>query len=215
MVELDVDIAVGGVLPLTVLSTTTAVTPITGGGVLAGWSLRDALADVPVEADGNVVAPAAGATIVSIAGVAAGTYTLKWSVGLQGPAAAADANNFQVFVNAVATDASLNPGVAGDYPQADAVLVIPAGATVAVKAIGAGTAGVTYSAQISLEPNGIIETIVELTSGGDILGEISVADTGSASRWFGSGGPRFVNGVTLTVLAGAVRGVIYVVPNYP
>lgn len=214
MVEIDVDVAVGGVIPLTVPSTATATSLIQGAGCLAGWSLRDAVADTPSDADGNVVAPGAGATIVTLSGLAAGTYTLKWTVGLQGAAAAGDAENFQVFVNATAVDQSNNPGAAGEYPQADTVLVIPAGATVTVKAIAAGTAGVTYSAQISLIPNGIIETIVEITSGNDVLGEISLLDTGAHTAWFGPNGPRFVSGLTLTAIAGTFKGTIYVVPYY-
>lgn len=215
MTELDVNVTVGGVEPLTVPSTTTAITVISGGGVLAGWSLRDAIADTPAEADGNVVAPGAGVTVVTLTGIPAGTYTVKWGVGLQGAAAAADANNFQLFNGAGAVDASVNPGVAGDYPQVDTVLVIPQSGSVTVKAIGAGTAGVTYSAQLSLIPNGLIETIVEITSGGDTLGEISLTDVASVTKWFGPNGPYFNSGVTLTAIAGAFKGCIYVVPNYP
>lgn len=215
MTELDVNVTVGGVQSLTVPLTSTSVTPIQGGGIFAGWSLRDAIADTAASAAGQVVAPAAGATIASQVIPAAGTYTIKWTVGLQGAAAAADANNFQLFNGAGAVDVSINPGAAGEYQQADVVMNIAAGAAVSIKAIGAGTAGVTYSAQISVIPNGLVETIVEISDGNTILGEVSLTDVSSDTRWFGPAGPCFEGAVTLTAISGAFKGCIFVIPNYP
>ena len=215
MGELDVNVTVGGVQPLTVPLTSTNVTPIQGGGIFAGWSLRDAVADTAASAEGSAVAPAAGATIVTQAGLAAGTYTIKWTVGLQGPAAAADANNFQLFNGAAAIDISINPGAAGEYAQGDVVITVPAAGSVTIKAIGAGTAGVTYSGQISIIPNGLIETIVEITDGQTFLGLASMKDLESDTHWFGPAGPCFEGAVTLTAISGAFKGCIFVVPNYP
>lgn len=215
MPEVEVNVTVGGVKPLTVPLTSTATTPISGGGWLAGWSIRDGVADSSSAVENAVVAPGAGATIATITGIAAGTYTVEWNVALQGAAAAADANNFQLLNGVTVIAGSVNPGAAGEYPQANVVAIIPAGGSVTVKAVGAGTAGVTYSAQIALIPNGLIETVVEITSGQDVLGEITVRDLDSLTQWFGPDGPCFVDGITLTAVSGAFRGCIYYVPNYP
>lgn len=215
MPEVDVNVTVGGVQSLTVPLTSTNTTPIQGGGIFAGWSLRDAIADTAASAEGSVVAPAAGAVIASQVIPNVGTYTVKWTVGLQGAAAAADANNFQLFNGAAAVDVSINPGAAGEYAQADVVLNVAAGSAVSVKAVGAGTAGVTYSAQISVIPNGLIETVVEITDGQTVLGEVSLTDISSDTRWFGPAGPCFEGAVTLTAISGAFKGCIFVIPNYP
>lgn len=209
------DVTVGGTMPLTVPSTTGAITPISGAGRLTGWSLRDVTAAVATDAEANVVAPAAGATVVTLSGLAGGNYTLKWTVGLQGAAAAADADNFQILNGVTVLEGSINPGAAGNYVQPDIVVTVPASGSITVKAIGAGTAGVTYSASVSLIPTGIIDAIGEITSGGDVLGEISLAAGATSTEIFGDDGPMFNAGITLTVTSGALRGSIHVVPIYP
>lgn len=215
MSDVDVSVTVGGVMPLTVPLTTTTQQLMSGGGVLAGWSIREAVSDTLANASGNVIAPAAGAAIVTTPVLAAGTYVVTWTVGLQGAAAAADANNFQLLNGAVAVEVSVNPGAAGEYPQAQAVFTVASGGTVSIKAIGAGTAAVTYSADLNLTPDGVVETIVELTSGADTVGEIGLSDATADTAWFGSGGPVLQNGLTLNVISGACKGSVYVVPNMP
>lgn len=215
MADVEVTVTVGGVLPLTVPLTTTTVTPMPGSGILAGWSIREAVTDTLANASGNAVAPGAAATIVTTPALAAGIYVITWTVGLQGAAAAADANNFQLFNGAAAVEASVNPGAAGEYPQAQAVLTVTAGATVSIKAIGAGTAAVTYSADLNLTPDGVVETIVELISNGDVLGEIGLPDATADTRWFGTDGPIIQGGLTLNVISGACKGAVYVVPSRP
>jgi hypothetical protein len=106
-----------------------------------------------VNATGQVTAPGAGVTIAS-ATLTQGTWVIYWQVILQGAAAAADVNNFGLFVGATQVDTSENgegPGV--QYPQGPVVVDVPAaGAVLAVKAIGAGTAGVIYDTGYTAVP---------------------------------------------------------------
>jgi hypothetical protein len=215
MPEIDVNVTVGGVLPLTVPLTISNTPLMPGSGYLAGWSLREAVADTLANVSGSAVAPAAGATIVTTPALAAGTYVVTWTVGLQGAAAAADANNFQLFNGAAAVEVSVNPGVAGEFPQAQAVFTVTSGATVSIKAVGAGTAAVTYSADLNLTPDGVVETIIELVSGADTVGVIGLSDATADTAWFGPAGPCLNNGLTLNVVAGACKGSVYVVPSRP
>jgi hypothetical protein len=213
MPEIEIDINVGGVLPLTVLPTSVDVTILQGAGRLAGWSLRDASTTVPQDASGSVVAPIAAADIVALSGLPGGTYTVEWAVGLQGAAAAADANNFQLYTTVGNVLVSINPGVAGDYPQLNAEVTITAGGKIAVKAIGAGTAGVTYTADLVISPTGEIETIAELQDGANVLGEISPASHLSQTAWFGASGPIAFGKCLLHVVSGTITGTVYVVPS--
>ena len=215
MVEIDIDVTVGGVLAIPVASTSTDATPFPGSGNLAGWSLRDATTAIPNESSGTVVAPGAGAVIAQLTGLPAGEYEVTWTVGLAGAAAAADANNFELFDTAGNVIQSINPGLAGDYPQNNAVITVTAGQTIGVKAIGAGTAGVTYSADLTIDPTQFPETVVEIRDGNNAIGEVSFLSERSSSQWFGPQGPYLNTGVTIHVVSGAVTGSIYVVPSRP
>lgn len=215
MVEIDIDVTAGGVMAIAVAPTSVDATPFPGGGYLAGWSLRDASTGVPTEASGLVVAPGAGATIVQLAALPAGEYEVTWTVGLQGAAAAADANNFELFDTAGNVIQSINPGLAGDYPQNNAVITVTAGQTIGVKAIGAGTAGVTYSADITIDPTAFPETVVEIRDGANAIGAVSFQSERASTQWFGPNGPCVNAGVTLHVISGVVSGAIYVVPSRP
>lgn len=204
---------VGDKRPLTVAPTAVDVPVYSGEGYLAGWSLRDVSGDAVVDVSGSVVAPGAAATIATTAALPAGTYTVTWAVGLQGAAAAADANNFQLMNGAGQVLVSVNPGAAGDYIQAATEVVVTAGQTVSVKSIGAGTAGVTYSADLSLDPTQEIETIVEIQDGSGILGEISFQNQRSQTNDLGYPGVLLAGQVTLHVVSGKVTGAIYVVSD--
>jgi hypothetical protein len=213
MTSLEVSVTVGDKRPITVAPTAVDVTPYSGPGYLAGWSLRDVATDVTVDVSGNVVAPGAAATIATTAALPAGTYTVTWEVGLQGAAAAADSNNFQLVTTAGPVLASVNPGAAGAYPQPSTEVTVLAGQTVSIKSIGAGTAGVTYSAALSLDPTGQIETIVEVQDGNGILGEVSFQLSRTASSDFGEPGILLAGQVTLHVVSGKVTGAIYIVSD--
>lgn len=213
MPEIDIDIMVGGKLPLTVSPTSTDVTILQGAGRLAGWSLRDVNATAPAAKSGTQVAPAAGTDIAALTGLAAGTYTIAWTVGLQGAAAAGDADNFQLYDTAGNILASVNPGAAGEYIQPNAEVTVAAGATIAVKNTGAGTAAVTYAADLSISPAAEVNTVVELIDGANTLGEVAFFNRASETQDFGSGGVVAFGSIKLHVVSGTVAGTVYVIPS--
>lgn len=108
-----------------------------------------------LEAEGRVVAPAAGAAIATVA-LTGGDWQVWWEVQLDGAAAAADENNFGLYSGANLIATSVNPGAAGgpylQNPQTAQIAFN--GANLAVKAIGAGTAGIGYTASLSATPGG-------------------------------------------------------------
>lgn len=211
--EIDIDVRLGGVLSLTVLPTSVDVTILQGGGRLAGWSLRDASNTVALEASGNQVAPAAGTDIAALTGLPAGTYTIEWTVALQGAAAAGDSNNFQLYDTAGNVLASVNPGVAGEYIQPNAEVTVAAGAKIAIKNIGVGTAAVTYSAELVLSPTIEVQTVVELVDNADIKGEAAFVTRDSNTEHFGPDGPPINGKLVLHVVSGTVTGCVYFIPS--
>lgn len=132
----------------------------------------------PTEASnsGVVTAPGALAAITSLT-LVPGTYTLAWTVGLTGGTpAAGDANNFGLYVGATRQEASVNPGaVGGPWQQQTVTLTFLANTTVAVEAIGAGTAGVSYSAELVAtpipitDPTGQLQPFNALTANGSVV----------------------------------------------
>lgn len=213
MEEIDVELLIGGVLPINVQPTSADVTLLRGAGRLTGWSLRDVNATAPRAVTGSVVAPAAAATIATLTGLAAGTYNVEWIVGLQGAAAAGDANNFRLNDSSGDVMTSVNPGAAGEYPQAAAQLTVPANGFIDVYAVAIGTAGVTYSAQITITPTGEVNTVCELQDGNNIMGESALVNQASDTRDFGSGGILIQQQLTLHVVSGTVTGCVYVIPS--
>ena len=131
----------------------------------------------PTEASnsGVVSAPGALATITSVS-LVPGTYTLAWTVGLTaGTPAAADANNFGLYVGATRQEASVNPGALGEWQQQSITLTLTANTTVAVESIGAATAGVGYSAELTAtpipvtDPTGQLQPFNALTANGNAV----------------------------------------------
>lgn len=108
-----------------------------------------------LENEARVAAPAAGATIASLA-LTGGEWVIQWIVALDGTVAAADENNFILTNGATTVAQSVNPGaVGGPWPQESQTVEVGfGGATVAVKALGAGTAGSGYSASLVATPYG-------------------------------------------------------------
>lgn len=175
---------------------------------LFGWSIVSG-AVVSSDTQGRVVAPAAGATIASIAGLAAGDYLVTWSVELDGPAAAADLNNFQVMNGAAAVLKSDNPGAAGNYPQPGVVVTVAAGGTISVQAVGIGTAAVGYSAQlvVSLLAGGAIGNVLD---GGQVVGVVSTGQDQTDVQWMGDYGIEVLTSVAILATVGKLSGCIYV-----
>jgi hypothetical protein len=214
MTEVALELVTTGYIPVVIQPTSTDFTVLQGGGSICGWSLRDVAATQANQTSGNVVAPGAGTTIASLTGLAAGTYKVSWTVGLQGAAAAADANNFELFDTAGNVIASVNPGAAGEYAQLQVELTVAAGATIGVKAIGAGTAGITYSADIVLAVVGETETVIEFQDAGNPVAEVSFATFKSSTEWFGYPGVRMNANLVLHIISGTVTGAVYISPSY-
>jgi hypothetical protein len=208
--EIDINVGPGAVIAVPVPVTTTDVVPVPGGCRLIGWSLREASGELPSDVRSSVVAPGAGATIATTVALAAGIYDVQWQVELAGAAAAADANNFQLLNGATVVAQSVNAGVAGQYPQPNARLTVTQGSTISVQAIGAGTAGVTYTADISAVPDPFFGAVVELQTNGTACGESGMDLQDSDTQWFGNPGITIPGGVTVHVVAGTVTGTVYV-----
>lgn len=210
MTEIDVSFEYGKVYAVD-LATLANNQQITGGPCdLMGWSVRDAAFETNQQASGSVVAPAAGAAIASIASVQTADYNINWQVQLTGAAAAADLNNFGLFAGVTQLIASENAGAAGVYPQPSLAFYDKLGAAIAIKAIGAGTAGVTYTAQLTIVPQAVAGPILQLQDGNQEFAEIGAPVFATDTKWFGPGGIR-VNG-TLKVVqnVGFLAGAIYV-----
>jgi hypothetical protein len=108
-----------------------------------------------VTTDGSQTSPTA-LTVITSQALAGGTYQVSWAVELGGTLSAADANNFGLYVGATQVAQSLNPAVAGTYPQPVEEIIIPAGgATLSIKAIGNSTVGAVYTAQLTTALQGI------------------------------------------------------------
>lgn len=199
-----------GQFPVTVPATAAgAPIPLLGASCrLHGWSL------IPTDASGltgnsTVLAPGAGATITQVVAVPAGEYTCKWSAFLNGAAAAAEQDNMAIFVGATLAEVGNIPPAAGNYPQPDVTIVVPAGgATVAVKTNGAGTAGVTYGALIDLTPVAAVEC--QLLDGAQVVAVINIPVGASDNKHFGKEGIYVGNALNLKVTTGLVSGAVYV-----
>lgn len=207
----DVDITVGD-LPIRgipVPLTTVDVLILGGPCTLLGWSLREAAGEIPGQADGTVLSPGALANIAVTASIPAGTYTVNWTVTLLGAAGAGDVNNFQLVDSAGVVVASLNAGAAGQYPQAPVQVTTTVAGTVRVQSIAAGTAGVTYGADITAIPTLGIAATVEFQDGNQPLGESAVAPGSADTQLMFDDGVQVTGQILLHVIRGAVTGVVY------
>lgn len=213
--DIDIEVTGGETYALPVASITSDTLIIQGCVYLRGWSLRDAQSNQPVEASGNSVAPGAGAAIAATGNLPAGTYTVAWTVGLQGAAAAADANNFQLVDSAGVVLASVNPGVAGEFPQQQVQVSIAQNTAISVEAIGAGTANVTYSADISATPTGDVETVVEIQDGSKPIAEVGFLSGRSEQGDYGRPGILIETGLNIHVISGTVTGAVHVAYDKP
>lgn len=175
--------------------------------VITGWSATDGTGTDSLQTSGTVVAPAAGATIASIS-LANGTYTVAWSVELGAGAAAADANNVELFVAATGIAVSVNAGATGTYPQEEAQAFVAFGPlTLAAKAIGAGTAAVPYTVIITITQ--INESLANVKDGGMTIGIIGMASAASQTQWFDEMGPAVETDLSIQTTLGNVQGAIW------
>lgn len=209
MSELSLEIDTGPIRAIPVPPSSADQLLLSGSGKLYGWSLIDASGVGQFAVAGAVVAPAASAVIASQAIVPAGVFTVRWNVGLQGAAAAADTDNFALQVNGVTQVISDNPGVAGEYLQQEIDVVLTANSTVRVIAIGAGTAAVTYTVQLEIVPPVRSAVLFQLLDGGNILGVGAVAENDDTTAWFGPQGVRIFNQIRFHPVSGIVTGCVY------
>jgi hypothetical protein len=116
-----------------------------------------------VTADGAVTGPAAGAPIASVS-LTQGQWLVQWRTALGGTTAAAEQDNFGLYLGAALQETSENGSASGTDIQQDPVTVdVPAGgATLVVNAIGAGTGTAVYRAQIEASPDGYISAYAAL-----------------------------------------------------
>lgn len=120
--------------------------PLTGGQV-----------QVPVGgfggATGSGTSVAAFTTLCTTPGtIPAGVYTVAWSVALSGTLGSSDVNNMRlVQVNPLQFIAeSVNPAIAGTYPQPPVTISIPAGASLIVSSgPNNATSGAVYTGTIT------------------------------------------------------------------
>lgn len=207
---MDVDIETSRVLAYDLAALSSGNAVVSGPARLMGWSVRDAGLENNQENFGSVVAPAAGTVIAQLPAIQQADYTISWQVQLIGAAAAADQDNFGLYAGATLLETSQNAGAAGVYSQTPAAFYDEFGQALAVKAIGAGTAGVTYSAQINIVPIGFAGPIVQLQDGNQELAEVYSPIFGADTRWFGPSGICVMNQIKVTVNVGKLAGAIYV-----
>ena len=209
MSDLEIEVSLGRIRAIPAVNPASGTILLAGPGEIMGWSFRESGAETGLETEASLVSPGAGATIASIANVPVGVYTISWSVQLIGAAAAADQDNFILTSGATNLMTSLNAGAAGQYPQTSLQFAVPSLQTVAVKAVGAGTVGVTYAAQIAVTPVTAGQAVLELQDGNNPLCEISAGIAGSLTQWFGPEGVRFYNQIKAVPLIGQMTGAVY------
>jgi hypothetical protein len=175
--------------------------------VITGWSATDGSGTDSLQTSGTVVAPAAGATIASLS-LPNGTYSVAWTVELGAGAAAADANNVELFVAGVGIAVSANLGAAGEYPQEEATAFVSFGPlTLAAKAIGAGTAAVPYTVVLTITQTN--ESLANIKDGGMTIGIIGMGNAASQTQWFDDMGPRVDTDLSIQTTLGSVQGAIW------
>lgn len=208
--DLEIGMVTGPVTPVPVPVTTVDV-PITNGPcVFYGFSMRESSGDVPKDNEGSVTSPTALQTIVTLTGLAAGTYTVNWTVGLAGTLAAADANNFELLDSAGGVTPSINLAVAGEYQQVASEVSIGANGSISIEAIALATVGAIYSAQLSIEPSIVDDAVAEIRDGNQVIACIGLGIGGSETENFGPPGVKVAASVTLHVIQGSMTGAVYV-----
>ena len=209
MTELEVEVSLGHIRAIPVSNPVSGFVALAGPGELMGWSFRESGAETGSSTEGQVVSPAAGATIAQLVSLPVGVYTISWSVQLIGAAAAADQDNFQLTSGATVLSTSLNAGAAGQYPQTPLQVTLASLQNVTVNAVAAGTVGVTYAVQFALTPATTGQAILELQDGNQALCEITAGTAGSLTQWFGPEGIRFYNQIKCVPISGQMVGAIF------
>lgn len=144
---------------------------------------------------GSVSSPGSFSNLAGPVVIPAGTYLVSWSVTLSGILSAGDANNCGIYHNNTFVTGSINPAVAGTYPQAPVSMTIAPGDTIKILNSNAGTAGSVYGASFSATGN----LIISLTGPGVTVDPKGNPVTPDGLRVYGTTG----NGIFMG-LSGAV-----------
>lgn len=184
-----------------------------GHVILLGFSAENSgSADNSLAGEGTATGPAAGATIASVV-VPAGTYVVSWTVGYgAGAVAAAELNNMQL-TGGPSNVVALIPAVANQQQAQAQVTVTTAGATLAVKAIGAGTATAVYEAQLVVTP--VAAGFVRLYDGQNAPTVQAVtsflAELATETEWFGDQGIELERGLYVAPSVSSIAITLYFV----
>lgn len=184
------------------------VTLNTAAARLHGWSVTTG--DVTASsATGTQTSVTAGQVICSATNVAQGEYTIQWQVQLSGAPAAADINNFGLYVNNVLIATAVNRAAAGQYIQASIPVNVPAGGvTVAIKAIGNGTATIAYDAGFALTNGPSAEGFLGAST--IALKVFALTPLASDTMWIGEEGLYIPNDLVLVVNSGTLSGSVWI-----
>lgn len=172
--------------------------------------MREAQGGAPASVENQVLSPGAGATIATLTSLGGGIYVVAWTVQLIGAAAAADQDNFKLVSSSGLSVPSLNPGAAGVYPQDGAEAGVGIGGSISVQAIAAGTVGVTYAAQITVQPSGNVVAAGVFQDGNNDLAETSASTGGFDTQITTGAGIHVRNRINFHPLSGLMAGVAYV-----
>lgn len=183
----------------------------TGHGVLLGFSAENSgSADNSLTNSATVTGPAAGATIASIV-LPAGTWLIGWTVGYgAGAVAAAEQNNMQL-TGLAANLPAIIPGVANQQVIQQQVTLTTAGTTIAVKAIGAGTATAQYEAELTATP--LVAGFVRCFDGrGAATAQVTTSqlpELGSQTEWLGDTGTEIKQGLWVAATAPSIAITVF------
>ncbi len=102
---------------------------------------------------GLVASPAANTAIAQSGSLPPGTYQVAWEVELAGTLTElTDNDNFRLLVNGSSVAISVNPAIAGAYPQEPVEVTLSVASAISLKNILAGTAASDYSGSITITP---------------------------------------------------------------
>lgn len=210
MTELDIDVSIGPVRQIFSPGALVKTEIITGPCRLMGWSYGDLLFTDVAYASGKASAPLAGGVVADAGNQGGELPDIAWNVSISGTPAAADANNFGLYVGGTLVAESINPGAVGNYPQVDVTDAIGFFEDIQVRAIGAATAGTVYAAEISVTPANRGQTAYILEDGGNQVAVIASGPDRYDTRWFGPHGIHVNGALTIRPNPGFGTGTFYV-----
>lgn len=205
-----------GARPLTVTAAAAAAGTVLLGGPLRlrGWSLNSGTAPQELQADASAAAPAAGANITTLS-LPNGTYNISWTFELTGTPGAADVDNVKLLIGSTRIDTSDNPGTVGDYgPFLTACVVSGGVTTLKAAAIGAATAGTTYTVKITATPTN--PSLATVNDSGQQLATVAIPQGSAVVSHFGDEGLDVENSISVLATQGTVQGTLWydLLPEY-